>query len=279
MIEPAKNLFKSRLATPPVQLGLWLALADAYAAEAIAVTGFDWLLIDAEHAPNDVPRILAQLQSLAAYPVHPVVRPAIADAVALKQLLDIGAQSVLLPMIDTAAQARTAVAATRYPPHGCRGVGAGIARASRWNQIPRYLEQAEQHIAVIVQAETLRALDNVEEIAAVEGVDAVFFGPADLSASMNLLGRPSDARVVERICRSIDRVRSAGKGAGVLAFDLAIAQQYAQAGATFLAVGADTGLLVQGATNLRQQCESLLAGSAASGNIGRVSKERTRVSR
>ncbi|MEC5406036.1 4-hydroxy-2-oxoheptanedioate aldolase [Paraburkholderia sp. MPAMCS5] len=244
------NTFKRALREGAPQFGLWAALADAYVTELLATAGFDWLLIDNEHAPNDVRSTLAQLQAVAAYASHPVVRPVRSDCALIKQLLDIGAQTLLLPMIDTAEQAADAVAATRYPPHGIRGVGSALARASRWNRIPGYLTQAADELCVLVQVETVQGMEHLCAIAAVEGVDGVFFGPADLSASMGLLGQPGDTRVREAIRGGIESVRRAGKAAGVLAPDRAMAADYLAAGATFVAVGTDTGLLSRAAADL-----------------------------
>jgi 4-hydroxy-2-oxoheptanedioate aldolase len=249
-MEPVKNTFKHALSEGTTQFGLWAAFADAYVTEAIATAGFDWLLIDNEHAPNDVRSTLAQLQVLAAYASHPVVRPVKADAALIKQLLDIGAQTLLLPMIDSADQARDAVAATRYPPEGIRGVGSALARASRWNRVPDYLTMSARELCVLVQAETVTGLNNLESIARVEGVDGVFFGPADLSASMGYLGKPGAPEVRAAICNGIACVRNAGKAAGVLAPDRAFADEYMAAGATFVAVGTDTGLLTSAAAQL-----------------------------
>jgi 4-hydroxy-2-oxoheptanedioate aldolase len=244
------NTFKRALAEGRPQIGLWAALADAYVTELLATAGFDWLLIDNEHAPNDVRSTLSQLQAVAAYASHPVVRPVRSDSALIKQLLDIGAQTLLLPMIDTPAQAADAVAATRYPPQGVRGVGSALARASRWNRIPDYLNSAADELCVLVQAETVQSMDNLAAIARVDGVDGVFFGPSDLSASMGLLGKPGDASVRAAIRRGIDVVRDAGKAAGVLAPDPAIAADYLAAGASFVAVGTDTGLLSRAAAEL-----------------------------
>lgn len=245
-----RNSFKRALAEGTTQFGLWAALADAYVTELLATAGFDWLLIDNEHAPNDVRSTLAQLQAVAAYASHPVVRPLSSDSASIKQLLDIGAQTLLLPMIDTAQQAIDVVAATRYPPEGIRGVGSALARASRWNRIPDYLGTAASELCVLVQVETVSGMQNLSAIAGVNGVDGVFFGPSDLSASMGLLGQPGDARVREAIAAGIRTVRAAGKAAGVLAPDPAIAREYLAAGATFVAVGSDTGLLSRAAADL-----------------------------
>ncbi|WP_454828116.1 4-hydroxy-2-oxoheptanedioate aldolase [Paraburkholderia xenovorans] len=245
-----QNHFKRALAEGKPQFGLWAALADAYVTELLATAGFDWLLIDNEHAPNDVRSTLAQLQAVAAYASHPVVRPVRSDVALIKQLLDIGAQTLLLPMIDTPEQAADAVAATRYPPQGIRGVGSALARASRWNRIADYLGTAADELCVLVQVESVQGMQNLPAIAAVDGVDGVFFGPADLSASMGLLGKPGDASVREAIRNGIRIARSAGKAAGVLAPDSAIAADYLAAGATFVAVGTDTGLLSRAAADL-----------------------------
>ena len=242
------NLFKAALRAGRPQIGLWLGLADAYVSELFASTGFDWLAIDAEHAPNDPRSTLAQLQALAAYPVQAVVRTPSGDATVLKQYLDIGAHTLLVPMVESAAQAARIVAATRYPPSGVRGVGSALARASRWNQVSDYLHGCEQEICVLVQVESAGGLDN---LAATEGVDGVFFGPADLAASLGLLGKTADARVQDAITRGIEAVRAAGKAAGVLSAEPGIARKYLAAGARFVAVGIDTTLLVRAARELR----------------------------
>ena len=249
-MERVTNPFKHAIRGDVPQIGLWAALADAYVTEVLATAGFDWLLIDNEHAPNDVRSTLAQLQAVAAYSVHPIVRPVRSDTALIKQLLDIGVQTLLLPMIDSAEQARDAVAATRYPPEGVRGVGSALARASRWNRIPNYLGTAADELCVLVQVETVTGLDNLRDIASVPGVDGVFFGPADLSASMGFLGKPGEAAVREAIRSGIQIVREAGKAAGVLAPDRAFAQEYFVAGANFIAVGTDTGLLSTAASQL-----------------------------
>ncbi len=257
------NHFKRAIAQGTAQYGLWAAFADAYVTEALAGAGFDWLLIDNEHAPNDLRSTLAQLQAVAPYHSHPVVRPVRSDAALIKQLLDIGVQTLLLPMIDTPEQAAEAVAATRYPPQGIRGVGAGLARASRWNRVPNYLGRAAEELCVLVQAETVVAMDNLAAIAAVEGVDGVFFGPSDLSASMGLLGKPGDERVRAAIRRGIDTVRRAGKAAGVLAPDEAFAREYLAAGASFVAVGTDVSLLTSAAQKLLSTYRSAPSAPAA----------------
>lgn len=252
------NPFKRALHERRAQFGLWVGLADAYVAELLATTGFDWLLVDGEHAPNDLRSTLAQLQAVAPYPSHPIVRPAQGDTALIKQLLDIGVQTLLVPMVETAEQAAQVVAATRYPPRGIRGVGSALARSSRWNQIDDYLHKADHELCVLVQVESVHALCNLEAIAATEGVDGVFFGPADLSASMGFLGQPAHSEVQQAIATGITVVNNAGKAAGVLATDPDLAHKYVAAGALFVAVGVDTTLLVRSA-----QC---LAASFKSGN-------------
>jgi len=242
-----RNTFRDALQAGQPQIGLWVGLADANAAEALAGCGYDWLLLDGEHAPNDVRTLLDQLRAVAPYPVHPVVRPVQGETALIKQLLDIGAQTLLVPMIDTPAQAAAMVRAMRYAPEGVRGMGAALARASRWNQVDDYLNQANGQMCLLVQAETVLALTHLQAIASVDGVDGVFFGPADLSASMGLRGQPAHPEVQRAILDGITTVRAAGKAAGVLMADRSLAQRYLDAGATFVAVGVDTTLLVRAA--------------------------------
>lgn len=244
------NAFKRALREGKLQLGMWVGFADAYVAEALATVDFDWLLIDGEHAPNDLRSTLAQLQSVASYRSHPIVRPAEGTVAGIKQLLDLGAQTLLIPMVETAEQAAQMVSATRYPPHGIRGVGSALARSSRWNQIPDYLHTADNEMCLLVQVESAAALERAAEIAAVDGVDGVFFGPADLSASMGLLGQPGHPSVQQAIVDGIEAVQSAGKAAGVLSADQTLAKKYIEAGATFVAIGVDATLLVRSAKDL-----------------------------
>jgi 4-hydroxy-2-oxoheptanedioate aldolase len=246
------NAFKRALREGVPQIGLWMGMADAYVAELLATCGFDWICIDGEHSPNDVRSVLAQLQAMAPYPVRSVVRPVQGDPALLKQYLDIGAQTLLIPMVETAEQAAQMVAATRYPPHGIRGVGSALARASRWNQIDGYLQRSDAEMCVVVQIESTNALGNLEAIAAVEGVDGVFFGPADLAASMGLLGKVMDREVQSAVLKGIERVRGAGRAAGVLSGDRQFARDCLAAGASFVAVGVDTTVLVKAAKELLQ---------------------------
>lgn len=244
------NPLKRALATGMPQIGLWVTLADAYPAEVMAGAGFDWLLIDGEHAPNDVRSVLGQLQAVAAYPVAPVVRPPVGDTHLIKQYLDLGVQSLLIPMVESAAQARELVAATRYPPQGVRGVGSAIARASRWNAIPDYLTRADDEICLIVQVESAAGLEALDAIAAVEGVDGVFIGPADLSASLGHRGNPGHPEVVAAIRDAIARITGAGKAAGILYTDEAQARAALDVGCTLVAVGVDVSLLARAARDL-----------------------------
>jgi 4-hydroxy-2-oxoheptanedioate aldolase len=257
-----RNTFRDALRAGTPQIGLWVGLADANAAEALAGTGFDWLLLDGEHGPNDPRSVLSQLRAVAPYPVHPVVRAVQAEVALVKQYLDIGAQTLLLPMVDSAEQAGLMASAMRYPPEGIRGIGGSLIRASRWNQVDDYLEQANDQMCLLVQAESVQAMGDLEAIAATEGVDGVFFGPSDLCASMGLRGKPSHPDVQKAIVDGIATVRRAGKAAGVLAVDRAMARLYLDAGALFVAVGVDTTLLVRAATELANAFRA--PGSAAS---------------
>ncbi|NLY27412.1 MAG: 4-hydroxy-2-oxoheptanedioate aldolase [Alcaligenaceae bacterium] len=259
-----KNHFKARLQSGNPQIGLWVGLADSNCAEALAGCGFDWLLLDAEHAPNNVRTILDQLRAIAPYPVQPVVRPVNDDTALIKQYLDIGAQTLLVPMIDTAEQAADVVRAMLYPPSGIRGVGAALARASRWNQIPDYIRTANAEMCVLVQAETPAALNNLSAIAQTDGVDGVFFGPADLSASMGYPGQPNHPDVKQAITLGIETVRACGKAAGILMADPEAARAYLQAGANFVAVGVDVSLLVKSARALATEFGRNTAPSAPS---------------
>lgn len=244
------NRFKQRLCSGETQIGLWLGLADAYCAELAANAGFDWLLIDGEHAPNDLRGILGQLQAIAPYASQAIIRPVVGDSALIKQLLDIGAQTLLVPMVESAQQARELVRAMHYPPQGIRGVGSALARASRWNSIAGYLDQADAQMCLLVQIENLEGLANLEAIAQVEGVDGVFIGPADLSASMGYRGNPGHPAVQAAIEDAIARVRQAGKAAGILSADQALARRYIELGAAFVAVGVDTTVLMRGLQSL-----------------------------
>ncbi len=227
--------------------GCWAGFGTGYATEILATTGFDWLLIDGEHAPNTVPSILAQLQAVAPYPCAPVVRCVNHDPALLKQLLDIGTQTLMVPMVDTAEQAAQLVAATRYPPRGFRGVGGGLTRATRWDAIPDYLARAHETLCLIVQVESRAGVDNAAAIAATEGVDAIFVGPIDLSTGVGHVGNPNHPDVQAMIRHTLEVTKAAGKAAGILAPAEADAKRYAEWGFDFIAVGIDISLLRQAA--------------------------------
>lgn len=245
------NRWRERIAAGAPRIGMWLASGSGYVTEICAGSGIDWVLLDQEHAPNDLRTTLEQLQVLAAYPdVDVLVRPPFAEPVVIKRLLDIGVQNLIVPMIDGPAEAAAAVAATRYPPAGIRGVGSALARASRWNRISDYLGTADASVSLTVQVESLSGLDHLGDIADVDGVDAVFIGPADLAASMGKLGQPEHPDVVGAIETALATIAKRGKAAGVNAFNPTIARRYLAAGATFVLVGADVALLARGAERL-----------------------------
>ncbi|MBT2485158.1 MULTISPECIES: HpcH/HpaI aldolase/citrate lyase family protein [unclassified Microbacterium] len=238
--------FRERLAASDRALvGMWACSGSALVTEVAAGSGLDWLLIDMEHSANTLETVLLQLQAVAAYPITPVVRVPSNDAVAIKQVLDLGAQNLIVPMVSSAEEARAAVAATRYPPEGVRGVGSALARSARWNRVEGYLQEAATHTSLTVQIETVAGVDAAADIAAVDGVDAVFVGPSDLSASMGLLGRQTHPEVVASVERVFAAVKTAGKPVGVNAFDPGAADAYLAAGADFVAVGADVALLAR----------------------------------
>lgn len=247
-----RNAFKRALRERRFQVGLFLGLGSAVATEIVATAGFDWLLIDAEHAPNTPASVLPQLQAAAAYPVATAVRPVDHDPAAIKQYLDIGVQTLLLPLVDDAAQAAALVRAMRYPPAGIRGVGASLARASRWNAVPDYLRRAEEELCLIVQIETRSALDNLDAILAVDGVDAAFIGPADLAASLGHLGDSGHPEVRAAIEDALRRIAASGKAAGVFVGDPTLAAHYRACGASFVAVGGDSPLLRKAAVALAE---------------------------
>lgn len=247
------NNFKAQLRNNEILLGLWLGLSETFSAEICAGAGFDWLLIDGEHGPNDLRSILAQLQAIEPYPSHAVVRPPQGDHVLIKQLLETGVQTLLIPMVESAGQAAGLVRAMRYPPAGIRGVGAALARASRWGRVGDYSEQANAQMCLLLQVETKLGYDNLDEILAVDGVDGIFFGAADLAASYGLLGQSNHPSIVEAIEVGLRKTRAAGKSGGVLCGDKAIVQRYYDAGARFIAVCVDALLLAAATSNLRQE--------------------------
>lgn len=246
------NHFKKKLKTQQ-QIGLWVGLADAYGTEIAANVGYDWLLIDGEHAPSDLRVTLSQLQSIAAYPSQAVVRPPIGSVQLIKQLLDIGAQTLLIPMVETVEQAELMVKAVRYPPHGIRGVGAALARATRWNSIPNYYETAHEEICLLIQIESVKGLQNLDAILQVDGIDGVFIGAVDLSATMGFSGNPNHPEVVAAVEDAIQRIKTAGKAAGVLSTAHEFTQRYIDLSTEFVAVGVDTSVLINSLRTLLGQ--------------------------
>ena len=266
MTNKLHNRFKAALDSGRPQFGLWLGIPDNTIAEMMAGAGFDWLLIDHEHGPYELRDIMSHLQAMAPYDVAPIVRPVDDNPALLKKLCDIGVQSFIVPMIDTAEQAANVVAAVKYPPSGRRGLGTSMARASKWNTIPGYLENANENICVIVQAETTTAIKNLEAIANVEGIDGVFIGPSDLSASMGHTGNVSHPEVIEAVSNGIRTIRSASKYAGLLCLDSTQVAHYTDCGANFVGVGVDTLLIGNAARQLAAQfCSSDGSSSSPAG--------------
>ncbi|WP_370565629.1 aldolase/citrate lyase family protein [Cupriavidus sp. UME77] len=266
------NAFKRAIAQHQTQIGLWLATADAYVAEMIAGTGYDWLLIDGEHAPNDLRATLAQLQAIGSAAdslpsgvtaPHPVVRLPVGDPVLVKQYMELGVQTLLVPMVDTPEQALGMARAMRYPPEGTRGMGSGLARSSRWLRYPDYIHEANEQACLLVQVESVEALRRIDAIAATPGVDGVFIGPADLSASMGLHGQAHHPDVVGAIRHGFERIHQAGKAAGILATVEGQAHQWIDAGASFVAVGVDISLLSKAAQALAARFPSRITPSAS----------------
>lgn len=243
------NPFKDRLARASRQRGIWCTLGSAFAIEIVAGAGFDWLLIDMEHSPNDPLSVLAQLQAVAGYPVSPVVRIPDNDPIMFKRLLDLGVQNFMVPDVQDAEQARAAVASIRYPPHGNRGVSA-LTRATRFGRIPDYPRLSDTGIGLIVQIESPAAVENIDEIAGVDGVDALFVGPGDLAARMGLIGELMRREVTDMVEHAISRTVAARKVAGLLTGDISFAERCEELGATLVAVGVDAAVLARGADAL-----------------------------
>ncbi len=263
------NQFKQNLQNNQRQIGLFLGFGDAYTAEVSATAGFDWLLIDAEHGPNDVRTIRNQLQALAGYPEQSVVvRLPDHNVATIKRVLDVGAQTLMIPMVESAEQATQLVKAMRYPsknnPDGIRGVGTAMARAARWNAVEDYFSQADEQMCLITQIESVAGIANLAEIVQVEGVDAVFIGPSDLAASMGYLGNPAHPEVKKAVEQAIKDIAKAGKSAGVFSADPAIAKEYEQMGASFMLVGVDVLLLRKSATELARKFSGEEVGEMAS---------------
>ena len=238
-----KNKFLQRLAADKTLWGCWLGLPDPSVAEIAAGAGFDWLLIDHEHAPFELADVMAHLRAIEPYTTAPLVRPVSGEPALLKKFLEMGVQSFVVPMIDTPEQAMACVQAVYYPPQGRRGVGTSLARASRWNQVANYLHEANDEICLIVQAETLTALDNLQDILQVKGIHGVFIGPSDLAASMGKIGQGDDPELVALCVDAIRKIKSMDKLAGILTMNDALVTQSVEAGADFIGIGVDTLLL------------------------------------
>ncbi len=245
------NRFKAALSAGQMQYGCWAGFADPYPTEVMATAGFDWLVIDGEHAPNDIRSIMAQLQVLEGKPdSHPVVRLPMGEAWLIKQALDIGAQTLLIPLVESAEQARDLVRAVRYPPQGIRGSGAALARASHFAAIPDYITTANDQLCLLVQVETVKGMEALDDILQVVGVDGVFIGPSDLAADMGYRGDSNQPAVRDAIRDALGRIKASDKAAGILALDHDTAQDYRDWGAQFLAVGIDVVMLARAAREL-----------------------------
>jgi 4-hydroxy-2-oxoheptanedioate aldolase len=249
-VENPVNHFKRGIYAGQQQIGLWSSLASPMTVEILAGAGYEWLLIDTEHSPNEVPMVFSQLHACMEHRTQPIVRPPANDPVLIKRFLDAGVQTFLIPMVDTPEEAAAAVAATRFPPEGVRGFAAA-SRASRYGRIKNYHQNAQSEICVLVQIESNKAVENLEAICAVPGVDGVFVGPGDLSSAMGYLGDQGNEKVVTTIEDLIRRIEKAGNRPGILTADETLARRYIDAGCIYTAIGADTGILVKGADALR----------------------------
>jgi 4-hydroxy-2-oxoheptanedioate aldolase len=250
------NRFKKALRDGTPLIGLWSSLSSPAATEILADSGFDWILIDTEHAPNETPMVADQLRAASLGTASPVVRPAWNDQVILKRLLDVGVQTLLVPFVQSPDEAARAVAATRYPPRGIRGV-ASVHRANRYGRVPDYFARADDEICVLVQLETRAAVDALEAIAAIDGIDGLFIGPSDLAASLGHLGNnghPEVRQTIEKACR---RAQAVGKPIGILAPLEADARAYIQMGFAYVAVGSDVVLLRNGCDALVKMYKAL----------------------
>lgn len=251
------NRFLAAMQAGEKQVGFWVSLASPYAAEVVAGAGFDWLVVDLEHTPGDMQTVLGQLQAIAPYTSTAIVRTPWNDAVMVKRLLDLGPQGILFPMIQNADEARAAIAATRYPPHGIRGV-AGSARGNRFGRVTDYYERVADETCVLIQIETCAAIDAAAAIGAVEGVDGIFFGPADISADMGMIGQPLHPDVWARIMPAARKLMDMGIPVGTLVTDPAMAAGLLDDGFTFVACGTDVGTLAKATDGLLAQMRTLI---------------------
>lgn len=247
-----KNIFKANLLAGHLQIGLWSTLGSHIVAEVIGDSGFDWIALDTEHSPNELPNLVTQMQAIATGTASVMVRPAWNDPVLIKRILDIGAQTIIVPFVQNAEEAKSAVAATRYPPEGIRGV-TGSGRAARYGRVKDYLHTASDEIAVVVQIETGSALEQIEAIAGVGGVDGVFIGPADLSASLGHIGNPNHETVQTALKLAVDKLLALNVPAGILAFNPDDIKRYIDWGYSFVAVGSDLSVLANGTQALAEK--------------------------
>lgn len=245
-----ENTFKQALTQGKRQIGCWMSFAEPVTAEIVGTAGFDWLVIDGEHAPNDIRSIRDQLVALASSSSHPVVRVPVGETWLIKMVLDAGAQTVLVPIVESAGQGQELVRACRYPPEGLRGVGAGAARATMYGSVSDYIQTADQEICLLVQVENRKGLSALDEILNVEGIDGVFIGPSDLSTDMGFQGDSTAPEVREAIADAFSRIRAAGKAPGILGTSDEATQAYLDLGAQFLAVGVDVSVLANAARAL-----------------------------
>lgn len=251
------NPFLSNLKSGKKQIGLWISLCSGYAADVVSHSGYDWVLLDMEHAPNDVPTVVSQLQAMSASASNAIVRPDWNDSVKIKRVLDLGAQSVLIPMIQNVEEAKQAVAACRYPPQGIRGV-AGATRATAYGRTKDYFHGINDETAIILQLETRAALEQAEEIATVDGVSGVFFGPADIAADIGKLGQPMDPAVWDVILPVAQKLIARGIPVGTLVLDDAFAAKLLNEGFSFVACGMDIAMLAKTADSLLESVKAQL---------------------
>lgn len=240
-----KNNFKAAIKSGKTQYGIWNGIPHSYAAEILAGAGFDWVLIDSEHGPFDINQIIIQLQAMSKYPVSPILRMASGDPNYMKTLMDAGVQNFLIPMMESAEYAEQMGKALRYPPEGFRGVGTALSRAAQWNRVDQYFQKANDEMALIVQVESVKGVEALDDILELEHVDVVFLGPADLAGSMGYLGQPGHPEVKALVTECLRKIRKKGKPSGVLTSSKELIHAYQQDGAKMIGVGLDTIILAK----------------------------------
>jgi len=247
------NVFKQKLKQGKIQYGVWNGMTDTIVGEILAGSGFDWILIDGEHAPFDLQSILLQMQAIGQYETAIVVRPPVGEQHLIKQLMDIGVQTLLVPNVETAEHAEDCAKYMRYAPAGVRGVGSSLARAAKWDRVDNYYQKANDEMCLVVQVESVKGVENLDEILEVEDVDAVFIGPADLAATMGHLGNASHPDVVASINDCLKKIKKSDKQAGFLTTSKSLIDNYVGQGATMVGIGIDTLLLAQSAQALAEE--------------------------